>query len=547
MFVKRKHIEALKDVAEGRKREELDKATEMELFILNFVKDDALTEQGKAFYEIVKGLNVKELPEVFLDTQILTMLRIAALSSIPEEWKEELRARGLYDGEVTERGLKLLAFVREHRANLFITPEMLELLVRLGVVGSLGTLRALAEEVVPGGGQNVINALQAQKLLTLGPKGDEVAYATTTSARLLPKLIPSIEKPMVLTAEELEAMYGNVFSGDLAKYEEEGAISDEGIRFLQFYEALEAEPYFRAPGYLTKEELEVLETIRKIEEIHSNTPSILPTVKEIEERGRISHVRRKLYLLQFKGLVEFKEVEMKETYWLTKDGRKALSYGPIALRASRALAYALSNEAPAFGWYREAVEEELVRDGQIKPKGHFALKIGDNQREGLYLTKWDTILMLALPKARFVQPSEVEVPEDFEGSFFAEAEAKGFVRVLQNGAMGLTSYGKKVREALEKANVAELKAVEFPITPNTYTVLSYFYHNREELSKIWRAKGFNKLIIEVAKALPLSIVEIKKALVVLRGIGLLGDKGIREAGKLLVEAFERMKRAGVEA
>ncbi len=547
MFVKRKHIEALKEIAQKGEVEEMDKATEMELFILNFVKDNQLTEQGKEFYEIVKGLEVKELPEVYLDSQILTMLKIAALSDVPEEWKEELKQRGLYEEEVNERGLKLLAFVKKHRANLFITPEMVEALHRLGVVGSLGTLNAIAGEVAGEASQNLVNALQAQKLLALGPKGDEVAYATTHSARLLTKLFPAVEKPIVLTAEEMEAMYGDVFSEHLSQYEKEGGISDEGIRFLQFYEALEAEPYFRAPGYLTKEELEVLETIKKIEEINSNTPDIIPTVKEIEERGRIAKVRAKLYLLQFKGLVEYREVDSKESYWLTKDGRKALSYGPVTLRASRALSYALSNEAPAFGWYRAAVEEEMVKEGRIMPKGHFALKIGDNQREKVYLTKWDVILMLALPKARFVKAEEVELPEDFESSFFAEAEAKGFVRVLQNGAMGLTAYGKAFREALEKANVAELKAVEFPITPNTYAVLSFFYHNREELSKLWRAKGFNRMIIEVAKSLPFSIVEIKKALVLLRGLGFLGDKGIRDAGKLLVEAFERMRAKGVEA
>jgi len=511
----------------------------LELYIMGLVEDGKLTEQGKILWEITRELNLEEIPELFVDTSIATMLEEYAKSGILlPTWEEPLKARKLIDEEgLTEVGKKVLKFAQTYEPNLYISPEMVGLIYGLPPVGKEAKLRQYAIDAY--GSDNVVNAMEAVKLLVISPpdENNRKTYAFTRAHEYVKQILPKdLEKPLILSKDEMKALYEDT-SGE-SEFYSKGEITQKGMEALTLYEHLVQPEKRIAPSYLSEKEFAVLKTIRRIEEIHKHTPDITPTYREIRERGGFEKLMNLLYFLEVKRLVEQRE----DGWWLTQLGHKALEYETFTIEASRALTMPKNNQAPAPYWLEKAHEEGLLTDGYITGKGIFALKLSES-KDTFYLTKYDAWLLSAIPRARYLKWEEIEqkVPEDYEKDFLGEAEAKNLVEVLHNQTIGLTPLGEEIKLAIEKAKIDDIKATEFPITPLFYKVLKHFYENHERLVNLWKERGYSRMVVQIIKETGLYVDEVKKALVVLRNLGFIGKLGLTESGKRIVEAMKYLQ------
>ena len=546
MYVKKRHLEMLRYLEKGGKELEKEfpeefKARELELFIMGLVENGKITPQGQVLLDITKEINLEEFPELFMDTSIAYMLEEYDKSGyLLRTWEEPLKERKFIDENgITEVGKNALEFARTYQPNLYISPEMIGLIYGLPPVGSEAKLRKYAYDAY--GSDNVVNAMEAVKLVLISPPNEEgeKAYAFTKAVEYIKKTIPKdLEKPIILSVREMDALYGD--TSQESDYYKEGEITTKGMEALTLYEFLVQKVDRIAPSYVSEKELEVLKTIRRIEEINKHTPDIIPTYSEIRERGGFEKLKNILYLLETKDLVKFDRET--ESWWLTPLGHVALEYGGFTIEASRSLTMPESNQVPAYQWYKKATEEELIKEGYITGKGKFALKVSRMRKEKpLYLTKYDAWLLSSIPRKRFLRWDELveKLPPDYEREFIGEAESKNFVEVLHNNTVGLTELGEEIKLAIEKAKLDDIKATEFPITPNFYAILKYFYHNHNKLVNLWKERGYSRMVVQIIKDTKFLPDEVKKALVVLRNLGFIGKLGLTESGKRIVEAMER--------
>ncbi len=550
MFLKKRHLEILSYIANSKTKEETERAFPeefdtclLELYILGFVDSDfKLSESGKKLVELITGLKkkIEDLPEIFADTEIIKMVELGIKTDyLLENWSETLEERGLAEnGKVNESGKKLLEIYKETHPMLYVTQDILKLLSVLPEVGEIKELVAIKDRV--GVGDNVLNALQAMRMLLISPFTSGKAFSITEAARLALKLSNYVSGSVILSAEEAELLKSERGKEEVIKKVEEkgmwdGGVTELGKLALETYDAMGVEKKRLSPVYLLDEEIRVINAIAEIERIHKNTPSILPTYSEIEKRAKVEDLGALLHLLESKEIVRRKYMEGKDTYWLT-EWKKLASMGCFTSDGVKAITFALSNDVPAVEWVRKAKEEGLIKNG-ITAKGKAVIDFAKNYKRKPFLTKYDVILLTKMPR-KYVHRKELE-----EISVaICECEAKGLVEELQNGTVGLTELGREVKNVVELAKTEEMLAVKFPVTPTTYNVLKVIHENLQIFNKMWKEsteeRNYKQDEVDfIKKRLSLSDEEIKKALTLLRVTGLLGRRSITEAGKKLVELY----------
>ncbi len=554
MFVKVRHLRALIDLKEGK---EVESGTLLELRVLNFVdKTDGkfrLTKAGSKMLGVALKLKLDEIPDVFVDTEIIKMLELLQKTGwIPEEWSKVLEERGLAkDGKLTEIGRVVLNVYYGTHPNLLVTKELLDFVAGMPKMGTFEELVAYRERV--GYGENVINALQAMRVLLISPKTQGKAFSTTETHEYLlnmAKMVKRLDRPIFVRGREFRALRQN---RELDELEEMGLRNDAGVTDLgkvvaDAYESIGVRESPVYPIYVTEEELKILRVVAKIEEIHSNSPDILPTYSEIRERSGSENAGELLHILESKDFVIRDVVKGKETYWLTGWGRRVIDYGEVSVDGMKALTFPKAGDVPIYEWVVRAKEEELVKMG-ITQKGRFLLELTESIDRKPYLTKFDVAILAKTPRRGYVLKDDlVEVVREYAGDgeierAIGEAESKGYVVELQNKAVKLTPLGRIMKDVVEYAKTKELMNVAFAITPTTFEVLRAIVENIDFFNRLWREKeerNYNTDEIEFLKSrVKMSEEEIEKSLKLLRAVGLLGKKSVTKAGKLLVRAYSK--------
>ncbi len=566
MYLKRRHLEILREMKKTESQAEIEaklpeefQIRAIELYILGFAELEGgkikLTEAGRKLLEITELLNLDELPEVVADTEIMKMLELLEeTGKVPEGWLEKLKERKLADENgLTEFGKALLKLYRETHPVVYLTPEIVSFLRGMPKIGTLDELITYKNSKLYG--DNIVNALQAMRLLLISPPTERGrAFATTPAAKLALKavsMIPVFARAIVLRKEDFEALKAGRSNAELESMglADEKGTTEFGKAVMETYEAMGRVEEKVLPIYLLDDELAVLKAIKEIEEKYETNPDILPTEKEIGKRVEVEDLGAILHLLESKELVERRLVKNRDTYWLTEWGKEAINFGTVSPDAMKAVTYAESGDVPIAEWVIKAQEEGVVKAG-VTDKGRFYLKLSRSIKRKPFLTRYDAAILAKTPRKKYIHRDElVELVRDYVGGdekeiirAIGEAEAKGFVVELQNGMVKLTELGDKVKTALENAKLQEIVKVKFSVTPTLYNVLKVIYEELETFNRIWKEKGeirgYKMEEVDVIrKHLSLSDDEIKKALTMLRQLGFLGSKSLTEAGKVLVEAY----------
>ena len=566
MYLKKRHIEILREMKKTESQAEIEEKLPeefqiraMELYILGFVELEGnrikLTEAGRKLLEITDSIELEELPDVIADSEIIKMLELLdETGKVPEGWLNALKERKLADENgLTDFGKALLEVYRETHPLVYLTPEIVSFLRGMPKLGTLDELVTFKNSKLYG--DNIVNALQAMRLLKISPPTEKGrAFATTPAAKLALKavsMIPVFARAIVLRKEDFEALKGGKRNAELESMglADEKGTTELGKAIMETYEAMGREEAKVLPIYVLDDELTVLKAIAEIEEKYKTNPDILPMEKEIDKRVDVGDLGAILHLLESKELVERKLVKNKDTYWLTAWGKEAISFGTVSPDAMKAVTYAESGDVPIAEWVVKAQEEGLVKAG-VTDKGRFYLRLSRSIRRKPFLTKYDAAILAKLPRKKYIGREElVELVKDYVGGDekeitrgIGEAEAKGFVVELQNGMVKLTELGDRLKTAIENAKVQEIVKVKFSVTPTLYNVLKVIYDNLETFNRIWKEKGEVKgykmeEVDVIRKHLSLGDDEIKKALTMLRQLGFLGSKSLTEAGKILVETY----------
>ncbi len=566
MYLKRRHLEILREMEKTESQAEIEEKLPeefqiraIELYILGFAElEDGkikLTEAGKKLLQISRSINVEELPDVVADTEIMKMLELLEeTGKVPEDWLEKLKERKLADENgLTEFGRALLELYRETHPVVYLTPEIVSFLRGMPKIGTLDELVTYKNSKLYG--DNIVNALQAMRLLLISPQTEMgKAFTTTPAAKLALRavsMIPVFARAIVLRKEDFEALKAGRRNAELESMglANEKGTTEFGMAVMATYEAMGKVEEKVLPIYLLDDELAVLKAIKEIEKKYETNPDILPTEKEIARRVEVEDLGAILHLLESKELVERKLIKNKDTYWLTEWGKGAIDFGTVSPDAMKAVTYSESGDVPIAEWVLKAQEEGVVKIG-VTDKGRFYLKLSRSIKRKPFITQYDAAILAKTPRRKYIHRDElVELVQNYVGGdekeiirAIGEAEAKGFVVELQNGMVKLTELGDKVKTALENAKLQEIVKVKFSVTPTLYNVLRVIYDNLETFNRIWKEKseikGYKMEEVDVIrKHLSLSDEEIKKALTMLRQLGFLGTKSLTEAGRVLVEAY----------
>ncbi|MFA4720167.1 DUF505 family protein [Pyrococcus kukulkanii] len=563
MYLKRRHIEILREMLKTESQAEIEaklpeefQIRAIELFILGLAEIQGnrivITEAGRKIVKAAEGL---ELPDTIVDSAVIKMLELLEeTGKVPEKWIEILKERKLADENgITEFGRTILEVYRSTHPVVYLTPEIASFLRGMPKIGTLDELITFKNSKAYG--DNIINALQAMRLLKISPPTENgSAFSTTPAAKLALRalsMIPVFARAIVLRKEDFEALKAGRKTGEL---ESMGLVNEKGVTefgkaISDTYEAITREEEKVLPIYVLEDEIKVLSAIREIEEKNKTNPDVLPTEREIRERAGIEDVGELLHLLESKELIERRFVKGKDTYWLTGWGREVLEHGPVSVDAMKAVTYAESGDVPIAEWVIKAQEEGVIKAG-VTDKGRFYLKLSKEIKRKPYLTRYDAAILAKLPRKKYIHKDElVRLVKDYIGGdekdiirAIGEAEAKGFIIELQNGMVKLTELGEKVKSAIEGAKLQEIIKVKFSLTPTLFNVLRIIQENIETFNRIWKEKGEARdykieEVDVIKKHLSLSEEEIKKALTMLRALGFLGSKGITEAGKIILEAY----------
>lgn len=566
MFLKRRHLEILREIRKTEVQEEIEKKLPedfkirvLELRILGFVElDDGrikLTRAGRRLTKLVDKLKIEDLPDVFVDTEILKILQLANETGfIPEDWKLLLKERQMFDEKLNEIGREILRIYKETHPLLYLTQEILDFVAGMPKIGTLDELVAY-KNVTDGG--NIINALQAMRMLYISPMTESgKAFATTKAVDIVLKIasISKLEKPLILKSGDVRLLKSGKSTSELDEMglHDEKGVTELGKTAIDAYEAMGAFEEKILPVYLLEDEIRVIRAIMEIEETNKRNPDILPTYAEIQKRSKVDDLGEVLHTLESKELVERRLIKNKDCYWTTEWAKSVVNYGTVTSDGMKAITYPLSGDVPIAEWVLKAKEEGLIKAG-ITQKGWTMLEFSKSIKRKPYLTKYDVAILSKTPKGKFIHRDElVKLVGDLVGGdetaiikALGEAEAKGFIIELQNRMIKLTRLGREVKSAIESAKVKELLATKFGITPTTFNVLKVIYENIDTFNKIWKEKlesrGYRTDEVEfLKKKLSLSEDEIKKSLIVLRALGFLGKKSLTQAGKTLVRAYSKL-------
>ncbi|CAB3288113.1 conserved protein of unknown function [Methanocaldococcus lauensis] len=570
MFLKKRHLEILREMKKTDVQEEIRKKLPedfksriLELFILGFVELEdgkiTFTDAGKKLMEIVDKLNIEELPDVFVDTEIIKILQLSEETNyIPENWKVLLKERQMLDENenLNEIGKEILKIFTETHPVLYLTKEIIDFINKIPKISTLEDLITHKNTVEYG--DNIVNALQAMRMLYISPRTERgQAYTTTKTADLALKILSYVKvfnRPLILKGSDIELLKSGGTSKELDEmgFHDEKGVTELGNAMIDTYESMGIVEEKTLPIYVLDDEIKVLEGLLKLEEINKHTPDILPTYSEIQRRVDVEDLGEILHTLESKELIERKFMKNKDTYWVTNWGRTIVELGVVTTEGMKAITYSLSGDVPIAEWVLAGKEEGLIKKG-VTQKGHTMIKFSKSIKRKPYLTKYDIAILLKVPKGKYIHKDEViKLVQDLVGGdekaiikAIGEAESKGFIVELQNKIIKLTDLGTDVKTAIEYAKIDELLSTKFGITPTTFNILKVIYNNLDKFNKIWKEsreeRGYKEDEIKlIKKNLSLSEEEIHKALVILRALGFLGKKSITKAGEILVKAYEKL-------
>jgi hypothetical protein len=569
MFLKKRHLEILKKMKETDIQDNIREVLPeefitraLELSILGFVELGGntikFTDAGKKLMNVIDEIDVENIPDVFVDSEIIKIMELLhKTGTIPKEWMKILNDRYLADENgLTDIGKEILKIYNETHPIVYITPEILSFIKDMPKIGIYDELISYKNNKKHG--DNITNALQAMRLLMISPKTEMgKAFSTTNALNQVLKiasLVPNLSGALILRKEDFDALKRGDVADNLVEsgFYKDGNITELGQSMMNTYNEMGKIVKKTLPIYISNDEIEVLSAIEKIKEIYETNPDILPTYKEISKRVKVGDLGEVLHILESKELIKREMIKNKDTFWMTEYGEKLKNFGSVSTDGMKAITYPKSGDVPIAEWIVAGKEEGTVNRG-ITEKGKFLIRLSKSIKRKPYLTKYDVSMLIKIPRKKYIHRDElVELIQKHVGGeneeiirALGECESKGFIKELQNKVIILTELGENIKTAVELAKIQELLSTKFAITPTTFNILDTIYKNKKEFDKVWKEKSGNKLhkeneIILLTKYLSITPDEIKKCLIILKNVGLIGKKGLTDAGVKLVETYNQL-------
>jgi len=569
MFLKKRHLEILKKMKETDIQDNIREVLPeefitraLELSILGFVELGGntikFTDAGKKLMNVIDEIDVENIPDVFVDSEIIKIMELLhKTGTIPKEWMKILNDRYLADENgLTGIGKEILKIYNETHPIVYITPEILSFIKDMPKIGIYDELISYKNNKKHG--DNITNALQAMRLLMISPKTEMgKAFSTTNALNQVLKiasLVPNLSGALILRKEDFDALKRGDVADNLVEsgFYKDGNITELGQSMMNTYNEMGKIVKKTLPIYISNDEIEVLSAIEKIKEIYETNPDILPTYKEISKRVKVGDLGEVLHILESKELIKREMIKNKDTFWMTEYGEKLKNFGSVSTDGMKAITYPKSGDVPIAEWIVAGKEEGTVNRG-ITEKGKFLIRLSKSIKRKPYLTKYDVSMLIKIPRKKYIRRDElVELIQKHVGGeneeiirALGECESKGFIKELQNKVIILTELGENIKTAVELAKIQELLSTKFAITPTTFNILDTIYKNKKEFDKVWKEKSGNKLhkeneIILLTKYLSITPDEIKKCLIILKNVGLIGKKGLTDAGVKLVETYNQL-------
>lgn len=576
MYVRLEHVRLLKAIVKEGNVDKLisSKIVERRLFSRRIVELEimrllsrigsavTLTEAGK--YLINAFELAKPEPDIdpWINSAVIYALELGELTNyIPNDWVSFLTKRGLWDEKgITEAGKLVLKAYGIARPSLFLTPDIAEFLIALPPgPAPLDELIALRD--AGGYGHNVVNALEAMRLLRIYPpsKGGSTYVLTPTGRRVKEALlkVPIYDSVIVLNeriakllrseslseADERELESMHLRSG--------GEVTEAGEDLLRSYGGIKEEPKPTTPFVISVKEVKVLDAIKEF--IIKSPKGVGPTYNDLKEKVGINELGEVLHLLESKNLIRRVEVKGKDTYELTEIGEevrrrfKGLNRD-ITSPPVKAATYALAGKPPKPEWVKEGRELGIVFN-DVTSRGYFILEVSKRIKRVPYLTLYDTNIVHKVPMKGItledLKSMVVEAVGGDEANFMnalSEAEGKGFIEVLPNDYVVLTEVGKLIKDVIATASTQELLKAKVSITPTHYFILKTIKDGISNYKRILMESGpgsadeISFIYNNLKKYTSVSIEEIKKVLSQLRAYGILGRVGPTSAGEALLNA-----------
>ncbi|MCD6428445.1 MAG: DUF505 family protein [Desulfurococcales archaeon] len=545
-----------------------------ELYIMGLLKkrngEIELTEAGMHLLNAVEKVDIDEVPDPWIDSRIIEILDLVMTTGhLPDPWTRLLEERGLWrDGELSEAGREIYNAYSKARTLIYITPEIAEFLLSMPP-GPAPYDELVRHKDAGGYSTHIINALEATRLLKVSPPTKEGSiYMLTPLGRRVRKAlfkIPIYDSVILIderivdaflksersVAEETELKTMHLIGSN-------GEPTEAGHELTAGYRESRALQVRVASLSISLEEISVLKAISKLINRLPDRP--YPTLDDIAKNlsngGKVGIL---LHLLESKELVMRYEYKGKDTYKVIELGEAVLKKlsnvdRNITSSATKAVNYALVGRTPKPEWVSEARRLGLIHN-DITGRGWFLLELSARVIRKPILTRYDALIIQKVP-SKGVMVKELAnwlvdegVDEKSVEYALSECESKGYVEVLPNDYITLTEVGSLMKEVVTSAVTKELIQSEISITPTLYNVLCIIEKNLPELKKVWAKGDGRKLINEEARIIynnlknivSITLDEVVKAVIQLRGYGLLGRAGITGAGRKLLEVGIKLR------
>jgi len=581
MFVRINHAKILRKLKEERNADKLSTSnivarrefsrTVMELHIMGLVKisgnDIIITPAGERIVEAYEAISMPEdkIPDPWINSAVIYALELAELTGhVPKLWKDMLEARGLWDNGITKAAVSVLEAYRSARPLIYITPEIAEFLIGLPP-GPAPLDELIAFRDSGGYGHNVVNALEATRLLKISPPTPEGStYILTPVGRKVRRALlrtPIYDSVILIDERIVDLMQReNLSEAEVSELERMHLKSGTkttsmGEELIESYKGQTKTEDVIVPFSISVEELTVMKVIEEFAKKYPPEEPV-PTYNDLKDKVPGVNLGEILHLLEAKELVKRVEKRRKDTYELTDIGLEVLSKfrdldRDITSSAVKSATYTIIGRPPKAEWVKEGRELGIVFN-DITERGWFLINIAKRVHKKPFLTIYDTNIVHKVPAKGMrideLARSVAHALNTDEGGVIkaiSEAESKGLVDVLPNDVVILTSLGKVIKDVISMASTDELLKSRISITPTHYNVLLIIKENIGTLKKLYAQKDVKTLINEevkiiynnIKKVTSISLEEIKKTLQQLRAYGLLGRTGITEAGELLLKAY----------
>ncbi len=300
-------------------------------------------------------------------------------------------------------------------------------------------------------------------------------------------------------------------------------------------------------NYKKKEEIrKKFEELKTVEELF----------KHFYEQGGKWHkkmmdlVSEALYSLESFDLITTDLTEKGELYYLpTEHGKRVLedlkNHGIRDITATGVKAITMTRReflAPNYEWYKQAMEENLVRSGAPTDSGRLYAELAFKVRRKPHLTRFELMVLHKIPKAgMFLSELFGEFEENMKEEVHLAVEklqARGFLDVLPNEGLVLTKAGELIKEAV--SSIPE--GLGNPINPFMFRIVKAISEVGNLYVKEEKVRILPKQFEEVEKRTGLDHETFLNELSLLRLIGILGQNSLHRSGLALLKAVEEIQK-----